>query len=93
MGYLTLLTEPQLYGTTVCSSSMYDVGSSRTQLALFRFNPTLIQGKLGKNGDRTRFWLNGVASSTEFCVCTGTGAAYCLGASDLYGVRPYFLLG
>ena len=92
-GYLTLLSEPQLYGTTVCSSSMYDVGACRTQLALFRFNPTLIQGKLGKNGDRTKFWLSGVSSSVEFCVCTATGAAYCLGAAEEHGVRPYFLLG
>lgn len=90
---IRLLSEIQLYGSTVFSSSFYDVGEANTQFAVFRHNPALKIAGLGKNGDRQWWWLSAVAASTSFAYCNHDGRADVTDAGSSYGVRPYFLIG
>lgn len=79
-------SEPMIYGATVFGSSGFDVGNKDRQLAYFRCKPFCMS--------RQWFWLQAVASSTNFCVASVRGYADCLGASRSYsdgGLRPYFL--
>ena len=79
-------SEPMIYGGAVFGSSGYDVGNKNRQLAYFRCKPFCM--------DRRWFWLQAVASSTDFCIANGEGSADCLAASASYsggGFRPYFL--
>lgn len=84
---LQLINEVQIYGTTVWSSSAYDVGVDNRQLPVFKFiNPV----HLG----RKYFWLRSVVSSTNFAGCSGDGGdAYSYGASSVLFVRPLILFG
>ena len=83
---LQLMNEVQVYGTTVWSSSAYDVGVDNRQLPAFKFiNPIQIS--------RAHFWLRSVVSSTGFAYCTNTGVAANDGASSAYYVRPLILFG
>lgn len=83
---LCLMNEVQVYGTTVFSSSGYDVGNACRQLPVFRFvNPV----QFGRNA----FWLRSVMSSTYFAYCVGHGNAYYYGASNASHVRPLILFG
>ena len=84
---LVLLNETMLYGTKVWANSGYEVGIFTTQLPLFRLNHAM------KNPQRSWFWLQGVYSSSDFCVCLDGGTASIRGASHSVGVRPLFLLG
>lgn len=91
---IQLMNEPELYGTTVLSSSLYDVGTSKTQFPLFRLRPDLIRCGRGINGStlsRATYWLRSVATSANFCVCDVDGSAYYGGADHVYGIRPFFL--
>lgn len=79
-------SEPMIYGTTVFGSSGFDVGNKNRQLAYFRCKPFCMS--------RQWFWLQAVASSTNFCDASGAGNASYIGAftSNSYGgLRPYFL--
>ena len=78
------MSEPQLYGTTVFSSSFFDVGVKKRQFALFRHDPALMN-------IRASFWLSAVTSGTAFAHCDGGGYANTWSASDVRGVRPHFL--
>lgn len=83
---LQLMNEVQVYGTTVWSSSAYDVGIDNRQLPVFKFiNPV----HLGRNG----FWLRPVVSSTDFAFCGGSGVAFDYAASYASCVRPLILFG
>lgn len=83
---LQLMTEVQVYGTTVWSSSAYDVGVDNRQLPVFKFiNPV----HLGRNS----FWLRSVVSSTGFAYCLYGGYAGTGGASDALYVCPQILFG
>ena len=84
---LGLMKEPMVYGTTVFGSSGYDVGCGKSQLALFRIDPTWITSR----GSRAYFWLGAVASGSGFALANGHGVAIYDGASAVPGVRPYFL--
>ena len=62
---LQLMNEVQLYGTTVWSSSAYDVGVDNRQLPVFKFiNPV----HTGRGG----FWLRSVVSSAGFAFFSGS---------------------
>ncbi len=91
---IDLLSEPMVYGTTVCSSSLYDVGAGKSQLPLFSLNPELIQTGRGFNGATARgsWWLRAVASSTYFAYVYAHGSADYASASNALGVRPFILL-
>lgn len=83
---LQLMNEVQLYGSTVWSSSAYDVGVDNEKLPVFNFiNPV----HFGRNN----FWLRSVVSSTFFAYCTGAGAAYSNYASTAGSVCPLILFG
>lgn len=87
-----IMTEHMVYGNGVFSP--VSGGSSipnnyrieKSQLPLFVFRPDLIS-------NRQWYWLRDVISSAGFAdVASDGGATYNL-ASDVYGVRPYFLIG
>jgi hypothetical protein len=83
---LQLMNEVQVYGTTVWSSSTYDVGVDNRQLPVFKFiNPV----HHGLNA----FWLRSVVSSTSFAFCNAYGYASGTGASYALYVRPLILFG
>lgn len=80
-------SEPMIYGGAVFGSSGFDVGNKNRQLAYFRYKPFCMS--------RQWFWLQAVASSTDFCLASGAGRAHYGGATrsdSRGGFRPYFLL-
>ena len=78
-----LMTEIEVYGTRVWSSSGYDVGIGKTQLPLFALSPQYI------NPGRFSWWLRAATSPTGFCHVDSGGDASCDDASDsLRYVRP-----
>ena len=90
---LSLMSEIQLYGSTVLSSSFYDTGERNTQFNLFRHNPAMkIAGK-GHGGSRYWYWLSAVDSASAFASCSGYGNSGHFDASAEGCVRPYFLIG
>ena len=84
--YCTLLSEIQVYGAPVFSSSFYDTGEACNQLPIFNFANHVQFG-------RAHFWLRAVASSTTFAVADGNGGAYGHVASNSSGVRPLICIG
>lgn len=94
---LRLMSEVEVYGSTVFSSSAWDVGSAKSRLPLFTLAPNHVMCGLG--GDdyasataRRAWWLSAVASATNFAYSTGDGVAYTAAASSSLGVRPRFLI-
>ena len=87
-----LMSEIQVYGSTVLSSSFYDTGCDNIQFPLFRLAPNLKVAGLGHNGSRWWYWLSAVVSAAAFAYCYGDGCSDCNAAGD-GGVRPYFCIG
>jgi len=85
--YVGLCSEPMVYGGTVWSSAARDVGCKKSQLALFRLDPTWISGRSA----RFSWWLGAVATAVYFTCVGAFGNALFGGASPLRGVRPFFL--
>ena len=56
------------------------------QMSAFRLSERLI------NYNRQNWWLRDVVSSADFATVAGDGYAITLGASNVYGVRPFALL-
>ena len=81
-----LMTEVQVYGSMIESSSYYDVGEGDQQLPLFKFVNHVAYM-------RASFWLRGVASSTYFADANSAGYATAYDASYAYGVRPLIVVG
>ena len=84
---LGLMKENMVYGSTVFSSSGYDVGCGKSQFALFKIDPTWITGR----ASRFHWWLGCVTSSTDFAGSGSHGFATSYWASSSHGVRPYLL--
>ena len=63
----------------------YDVGCDKTQIALFQARPDLIV-------NRENWWLRDVRSQTDFCGASADGGADPWAASNVFGVRPAFLI-
>ena len=84
---LVLMSEMEVYGAPVFSSSGYDTGNNK-QLPLFRLRPDMIG-----TFNRSWFWLRSVVNSTGFCGAGGNGSAHDGYASVVRGVRPRFLIG
>lgn len=83
---LQLMNEVQLYGSTIWSSSAYDVGIDNEKLPSFNFiNPVSFA--------RANFWLRSVVSSLNFANCSYQGNAIVNAASNAYSVRPLILFG
>ena len=87
-----IMTEHMVYGNGVFSP--VSGGSSipnnyrieKSQLPLFVFRPDWIS-------NRQWYWLRDVIPSATFAFVGGSGSAYYGNASDVSGVRPYFLIG
>lgn len=83
---IVLLSEVEVYGSTVLSSSFYDTGEACQQLPIFKF---IHHSQLSRNW----FWLRSVASSARFCGANSHGDANSSYASSVGHVRPLILLG
>ena len=88
-----LMSEIQVYGSTVLSSSFYDTGCDNIQFPLFRLAPNLKVAGLGHNGSRWWYWLSAVASAMAFAYCGSGGSSTSDNAAGDGGVRPYFCIG
>ena len=84
--YCTLLTEVQCYGSTVFSSSFYDVGEGYEKLPVFNFIHPVTFGRVG-------FWLRAVASSSDFANVDYSGRSGNTSSSGSHGVRPLIIIG
>ncbi len=89
---LDLMSEVNVYGTTIVSSSLYDTGLDNRQYAIFQLNPKLISQNYV--GQYMTYWLKGVATSQFFTAnYTGGDLFYGFaGADHVIGVRPRFLI-
>lgn len=83
---LQLMNEVQLYGSTVWSSSVYDVGVDNEKLPVFNFINPVHFGRL-------TFWLRSVVTSTNFAICGGYGGAHDSYASGESSVCPIIVFG
>ena len=83
-----LMSEIEVYGSIVWSSSGYDTGSAKMQMPLFTHSRTAM------NNRRSWYWLKDVTSGTDFCLYHSDGSAYSRGAGNvLSAVRPRFVIG
>lgn len=92
---LSFLSEIQVYGSNVVSSSLYDVGCDNLQLPLFALDPTAKVCGIGgtASGDMRYYWLRNVASVSDFAYVNNYGNSSSSGAYRLRGVRPIFCIG
>ena len=73
--YISLMSEVQLYGSVIWSSSGYDTGEANEKLALFNhIRPNKLFGN-------RNIWLRDIASATRFADLDSTGDANIYGAS------------
>ena len=80
-----LMSEIEVYGATVWSSSGYDVGNANSQLPLFAFS---------KQANRSAYWwLKSIASAVSFCNASNYGYVNHVSASIVHvSVRPRFII-
>ena len=90
---LRLMNEIQLCGSTVLSSSFYDIGNGNIQFPLFRLAPHLKVAGLGHNGSRMWQYLSAVVSAAAFAYCSVDGNSFSNAAAGDGGVRPYSCIG
>ena len=82
-----LMSEVEVYGATVWSSSGYDTGNANVQLPLFAFS------KQAQNNRSAYWWLKSIASAAYFCNAHYYGSANIHNASDANRcVRPRFII-
>lgn len=82
-----LMSEIEVWGSIIWSSSGQDTGTANKQLSLFRHSRADIVP------DGINYWLKGVASASDFASMNGSGYADSTGASSRRYVRPRFILG
>ena len=82
-----LMSEIEVYGSIVWSSSGYDTGDANHQFELFRFSKSAV------NNRSAYYWLKDAASSSYFCDCYNSGnSSYDAATGGSYCVRPCFVL-
>ena len=81
-----LMTEMELYGTSIFNTSGHDVASGYSQYPLFALAPEFIS--MGYD-----YWLRGVANSAKFTICRSDGRADMENASVSAGIRPRIVIG
>ena len=82
-----LMSEVEVYGSIVFSSSGHDTGNACAQLPLFAFS------KSAQNNRTAWYWLKDVASAALFCGCDYIGnASYNSASYASRYVRPRFIL-
>ena len=86
-----LMSESMVYGHTIRANNVYGEISANTQLPLFSNNHSNIIALKGITGYRLNIWLTSIASSSAFCDISSGGLASANGATNNFGVRPYFL--
>lgn len=87
---IDLMSEVNVYGTTVWSSSGFDVGIDNRQYALFQLKPEFINSY---GNARFHYWLKAVSDATRFAYVDSNGNSGNWSASGALGVRPRFLIG
>ncbi len=87
--YLDLMSEVNVYGSTVWSSSGYDIGIDNRQYAIFQLKPEFINSY---GTTKFHYWLKAAINSAGFAHVGGAGNANTYYASDSLGVRPRFLI-
>lgn len=82
-----LMSEIEVYGSIVWSSSGYDTGTAKRQFELFAMDERAI------NNRSSYYWLKDICSASYFAAVNRGGFADYLGASFAgYYVRPRFVL-
>lgn len=82
-----LMSEIEVYGSIIWSSSGYDAGNANKQLPLFAFS------KQAQNNRSAYWWLKDIASATRFCFTNYFGVADRGDASSAdLSVRPRFII-
>ena len=85
--YATIMSEVQVYGSIIWSSSGYDIGEACQQLPIFKFINHV------RNG-RYYFWLRGISCSTNYTIAGNHGFAGETAASRSdFGIRPLIVIG
>ena len=93
---IELMSEIMVYGSNIfhnvkCGTALPNLYTvNKTQLALFRLDPSYIICKNVAQTDRSGWWLRDVVSAPYFAVVYTYGAAGYAGASNSHGVRPAF---
>ena len=93
---IELMSEIMVYGSNIfhnvkCGTAVPNLYTvNKTQLALFRLDPSYIICKNVAQTDRSIWWLRDVVSATSFANVGNGGFANYGGASSSYGVRPAF---
>ncbi len=87
--YLDLMSEVNVYGSTVWSSSGYDIGIDNRQYAIFELKPEFINSY---ETSHFSYWLKAVSTLERFAYVGSYGDTYAGIASNLSGVRPRFLI-
>lgn len=82
--YVELFSEKMAFGAP--SWQTVNAYSTPEQIAAFRLNRQLLHIK------DWWWWLRDIASSSEFCLCTGHGNSRHLGAASSSGCRPFCLI-
>ena len=87
---IDLMSEINVYGGNVWSSSGHDTGMDNNQYALFQLKPEFINSY-----ENTRFgyWLKNVVSVHDFSVASIGRDALIYPANHSLGLRPRFLIG
>ena len=89
---IDLMSEANVYGTNIASSSLFDTGIDNRQYAIFGLKPEYINSN--NSGLRFSYWLKNVAEITHFSFVIGDGTSGGASASNSdVGVRPRFLIG
>ena len=87
---IDLMSETNVYGTVVYSSSGIDTGIDNMQYAIFVLKPEI---RIGYNGHGYNYWLKNIASIRSFAYLNGQGISQENFASNQASVRPRFLIG
>ncbi len=85
---LDLMSEINVYGSIITSSSLYDIGIDNRQYAIFQLKPEFVNGV-----GRFNYWLKDVSCSTSFVGVFSNGNSDTYNASNSRGIRPRFLIG
>lgn len=81
------MSEIEVYGSAVFSSSGFDTGTANHQFELFAFSKNAI------NNRSAWYFLKDVVSASQFCICDNVGVSNRNNASDVNGcVRPRFVI-
>ena len=81
------MSEIEVYGATIWSSSGFDTGTANRQIPLFAFS------KQAQNNRSAYWWLKDISTAAGFCGIDYGGIASTHGASNanVY-VRPRFII-